>query len=29
MFRVTQYLQEVHRPTPLAPKRNPSGPVVI
>jgi heme d1 biosynthesis radical SAM protein NirJ len=29
MFRVTQYLQEVKRPNPLGPKRNPSGPVVI
>jgi Fe-coproporphyrin III synthase len=29
MFRVTQHLQEVHRPTPLGPKRNPPGPVVI
>lgn len=29
MFRVTQYLQEVKNPTPLAPRRNPPGPVVI
>ncbi|MEP7180745.1 MAG: heme d1 biosynthesis radical SAM protein NirJ [Betaproteobacteria bacterium] len=29
MFRVTQYLQEVKAPTPLGPKRNPPGPVVI
>jgi len=29
MFRVTQYLQEVRRPTPLGPKRVPAGPVVI
>lgn len=29
MFRVTQYLQEVAQPTPLGPKRNPPGPVVI
>jgi heme d1 biosynthesis radical SAM protein NirJ len=29
MFRVTQYLQEVHHPAPLAPKRHPPGPVVI
>jgi len=29
MFRVTQYLQEVKHPTPLGPKRNPPGPVVI
>ncbi|NDP41814.1 MAG: heme d1 biosynthesis radical SAM protein NirJ [Aromatoleum sp.] len=29
MFRVTQYLQEVIAPTPLGPKRNPPGPVVI
>ncbi|HQU48234.1 MAG TPA: heme d1 biosynthesis radical SAM protein NirJ, partial [Casimicrobiaceae bacterium] len=29
MFRVTQYLDEVRRPTPLGPKRNPPGPVVI
>lgn len=29
MFRVTQYLQEVRQPTPLGPKRHPTGPVVI
>lgn len=29
MFRISQYLQEVAEPTPLAPKRNPPGPVVI
>lgn len=29
MFRVTQYLEELHNPTPLGPKRNPPGPVVI
>jgi heme d1 biosynthesis radical SAM protein NirJ len=29
MFRITQYMQEIARPTPLGPKREPSGPVVI
>jgi len=29
MFRITQFMQEVKKPTPLGPKRNPSGPVVI
>ncbi|MBP9219063.1 MAG: radical SAM protein, partial [Sterolibacterium sp.] len=29
MFRITQYLQEVLNPTPLAEKRNPPAPVVI
>ena len=29
MFRVTQFMQEVSQPTPLGPKRNPPGPVVI
>ncbi|MEW9898690.1 heme d1 biosynthesis radical SAM protein NirJ [Chitinivorax sp. PXF-14] len=29
MFRISQYMQEVLQPTPLAPKRNPPGPVVI
>lgn len=29
MFRVTQYMRELLNPTPLAPKRNPPGPVVI
>jgi len=29
MFRISQYLQELKQPTPLAPKRNPPGPVVI
>ena len=29
MFRISQYLQEIVSPTPLGPKRNPSGPVVI
>jgi heme d1 biosynthesis radical SAM protein NirJ len=29
MFRVTHYLNEVRQPTPLGPKRNPPGPVVI
>jgi heme d1 biosynthesis radical SAM protein NirJ len=29
MFRVTDYLREVHAPTPIAPRRAPSGPVVI
>ena len=29
MFRISQYLNEVLNPTPLGPKRNPPGPVVI
>ena len=29
MFRVTQFMQELRNPTPLGPKRNPPGPVVI
>jgi heme d1 biosynthesis radical SAM protein NirJ len=29
MFRLTHYLRDVHQPTPLAPARAPSGPVVI
>jgi heme d1 biosynthesis radical SAM protein NirJ len=29
MFRISQYMQELHQPTPLKPKRNPTGPVVI
>ena len=29
MFRITQFIQEIARPTPLTPKRNPPGPVVI
>jgi len=29
MFRISQYLQEIVAPTPLGPKRNPPGPVVI
>ncbi len=29
MFRISQYLRELHAPTPMAPKRNPAGPVVI
>jgi heme d1 biosynthesis radical SAM protein NirJ len=29
MFRITHYLQELKNPTPLGPKRNPPGPVVI
>lgn len=29
MFRITQYLQELRQPTPLRPRRPPSGPVVI
>ncbi len=29
MFRLSQYLREVLQPTPLAPARKPSGPVVI
>ncbi|MBF0237628.1 MAG: heme d1 biosynthesis radical SAM protein NirJ [SAR324 cluster bacterium] len=29
MFRITQYLHEIVKPTPLRPKRNPPGPVVI
>jgi heme d1 biosynthesis radical SAM protein NirJ len=29
MFRVTQFMQEIVQPTPLGPKRNPPGPVVI
>jgi len=29
MFRISQFMQEIARPTPLGPKRNPSGPVVI
>ena len=29
MFRMTQYMNEIADPTPLGPKRNPPGPVVI
>ncbi|MBS1190073.1 MAG: nirJ [Rhodocyclaceae bacterium] len=29
MFRISQYLQEIAAPTPVGPKRNPPGPVVI
>ncbi len=29
MFRISQYMQELLAPTPLEPKRNPPGPVVI
>ncbi len=29
MFRITQYLKEVRQPTPLRPRREPPGPVVI
>jgi Fe-coproporphyrin III synthase len=29
MFRVSQFMKEIARPTPLTPKRPPSGPVVI
>ncbi|MER2528336.1 MAG: heme d1 biosynthesis radical SAM protein NirJ, partial [Candidatus Competibacter denitrificans] len=29
MFRITQFMQEIADPKPLAPKRNPPGPVVI
>ena len=29
MFRITQYMQELLNPTPIGPKRNPPGPVVI
>lgn len=29
MFRITQFMQQIHQPTPLRPKRNPPGPVVI
>jgi heme d1 biosynthesis radical SAM protein NirJ len=29
MFRISQYLRELQHPTPLKPKRNPPGPVVI
>ncbi|MBG7601606.1 MAG: heme d1 biosynthesis radical SAM protein NirJ [Gammaproteobacteria bacterium] len=29
MFRISQYMQQIHQPTPLGPKRNPPGPVVI
>src|SRR5690242_36318 len=29
MFRITSYLQEVRNPTPIGPRREPPGPVVI
>ena len=29
MFRISQYMREIAHPTPMRPKRNPSGPVVI
>ena len=29
MFRITSYLQEIRQPTPVAPRRDPPGPVVI
>lgn len=29
MFRISQYMQEIIAPSPLKPKRNPPGPVVI
>jgi heme d1 biosynthesis radical SAM protein NirJ len=29
MFRISQYMQEIAEPTPVSPRRNPPGPVVI
>ena len=29
MFRITRYMQELHNPQPLGPRRDPPGPVVI
>jgi len=29
MFRLSQFMQEIRNPTPVGPKRNPPGPVVI
>lgn len=29
MFRITQYMQEIRTPTPIGPRRDPPGPVVI
>ena len=29
MFRITQFMQEIAQPTPVGPRRNPPGPVVI
>jgi hypothetical protein len=29
MFRISSYVREISSPTPLGPKRNPPGPVVI
>ena len=29
MFRITQFMRELVRPTPVAPRRGPPGPVVI
>ena len=29
MFRISQYMQQIHQPTPLLAKRQPKGPVVI
>lgn len=29
MFRISQYMDEIAHPTPIGPKRNPPGPVVI
>ena len=29
MFRISQFMQEIAQPTPLGPKRNPPGPVLI
>ena len=29
MFRISQYMKEIAEPTPIGPKRNPPGPVVI
>ncbi len=29
MFRISQYLRELHDPTPIGPRRQPPGPVVI
>ncbi|MFO1128754.1 MAG: heme d1 biosynthesis radical SAM protein NirJ [Rhodospirillales bacterium] len=29
MFRISQFMHEILRPTPIAPRRGPSGPVVI
>ncbi len=29
MFRISQYMHEIAQPTPMGPKRNPPGPVVI